>query len=196
METQLVEHDSFRRMRWRNGGGSTLELDVERHVDYPGPVLRVSVADVNEDGPFSVFSGYDRTLTLISGHGMTLNYDEQSDDVLGYRFASASFKGEIQTHSLLHDGPTQDFNVFTLRRHYTHNVSVLSDKTNEWYNEDAHRLLIYSVEADARVIAPNNDEMVVKARSLLKVDQPVKGMWRTESGPVILVSIFSNSVRT
>jgi environmental stress-induced protein Ves len=195
METRLVEHDSFRRMRWRNGGGSTLELEVERHVDCPEPVLRVSVADVTEDGPFSVFPGYDRTLTLISGHGMTLNYDEQSKDVLGYRFASASFEGEVQTHSLLHDGPTQDFNVFTLRTHYTHNVSVLPDRKNEWYNEHSHRLLIYSVEADARVIAPNSDEMLVKARSLLKVDQPVKGVWRIESGPVILVSILSNRVQ-
>lgn len=195
METQLVEHDSFRRMRWRNGGGSTLELYVERHVDYADPVLRVSVADVNEDGPFSVFPGYDRTLTLISGHGMTLKYDEQSEDVLGYRFASASFEGEIQTHSLLHDGATQDFNVFTLRKHYTHSVSVLPDEKNEWYNEHAHRLLIYSVEADARVIVPNSDEINVKARSLLKVDQPIKGIWRTESGPVILLSVFSNSVR-
>ncbi len=54
-----------RPMPWANGRGTTVEMLREEG-------LRLSVAVVAEDGPFSVFPGIDRVLTVISGPGFRL----------------------------------------------------------------------------------------------------------------------------
>ena len=58
---------------WKNGGGTTREIAAFP----PGAGLddfgwRLSVAEVERDGPFSVFSGVDRTIVLLDGAGMRL----------------------------------------------------------------------------------------------------------------------------
>ena len=70
---QLLAPADYRRMPWKNGGGHTLEVAS----DPPGSGVaafawRVSVADVDRDGPFSAFPGVDRTLVLLAGNGMRL----------------------------------------------------------------------------------------------------------------------------
>ena len=53
---------------WRNGGGVTREL-----LAWPNPAdwrLRISVADIAADGPFSAFPGVRRWFTLLSGEGV------------------------------------------------------------------------------------------------------------------------------
>ena len=90
MNVQVLKPDSFKRMSWRNGGGSTTELHAEEHDNYEGPVWRISMAEVTSDGPFSHFEDYDRTLTLVKGPGMTLHHAGGAEDVLGQRFAMAT----------------------------------------------------------------------------------------------------------
>jgi len=54
--------------RWRNGGGVTRELPA-----WPSPQewrVRVSVADVEREGPFSSFPGVDRWFAVIDGAGV------------------------------------------------------------------------------------------------------------------------------
>lgn len=55
---------------WKNGGGRTREL-----LAWPRAgawSLRVSVADVEADGPFSAFPGVERWFTVIDGAGVVL----------------------------------------------------------------------------------------------------------------------------
>ena len=60
----------FRVMPWANGRGHTTEMWRE---DRDGALLwRLSRAAVAEDGPFSLFAGVDRSLTVISGPGFDL----------------------------------------------------------------------------------------------------------------------------
>jgi len=61
---------------WKNGGGVTREVAAYP----PGAGLadfawRVSFAKVAEGGPFSVFEGVDRIITLVAGRGMELVVD-------------------------------------------------------------------------------------------------------------------------
>ena len=51
--------------RWRNGGGRTREL-----LAWPDAAdwkVRVSVADVESDGPFSAFPGVQRWFAVLEG---------------------------------------------------------------------------------------------------------------------------------
>lgn len=98
---------------WRNGGGITHEL----HREGDGPCgfgLRLSIAEVASDGPFSSFPGVDRVIVLLEGAGLRLTRGplEVRLETPGAPFA---FHGDDPWHGALIDGPTLDFNVMTAR---------------------------------------------------------------------------------
>ncbi len=95
---------------WRNGGGTTRELLV-----WPGGdawKARVSVADVNADGPFSRFERIERWFAVLDGAGVDLRIGGGTQ-----RLTAAtqpfSFSGEAPVQCSLVDGPTRDFNLMT-----------------------------------------------------------------------------------
>ena len=60
----------YRQMPWANGKGVTVEL---AKAEQGGRLLwRLSMATVAEDGPFSVFDGIERNLTVLDGPGFRL----------------------------------------------------------------------------------------------------------------------------
>lgn len=109
----VITPDQWTAQPWKNGGGVTHEL--LREPESGAFSLRVSVADVATDGPFSRFPGIDRSITLIDGHGFRLTRDDgvavQIDGV-GVPF---SFHGEDGWTATLVDGPVRDFNVMVDR---------------------------------------------------------------------------------
>ena len=120
---RILRRDAYRKMPWKNGKGVTEE--VASFPDGAGLdafIWRLSIAHVAEDGPFSVFPGIDRTITLLSGDGMTLDLPEESVElhVSGDPFA---FSGDLEISSRNRGGSTVDFNVMTRRGVAVHRVS-------------------------------------------------------------------------
>jgi environmental stress-induced protein Ves len=103
-------------MPWKNGGGLTEEI-ATRPADagLDDFELRVSIAEVARDGPFSRFPGIDRTITLIEGAGMRLARGDR-DIVMRTPFEPYAFSGDVPIDCALIDGPIRDFNVM-VRRH-------------------------------------------------------------------------------
>lgn len=113
----------YQEMRWKNGGGLTREILVWPGADWS---LRLSMATVGSDGPFSVFEGVDRTLTVLTGEGVDLTVAGQQTRLLpDLPFA---FPGDAETSSRLIGGTVTDFNVMTRRARLTHHVEVVSDR--------------------------------------------------------------------
>ncbi|WP_137155032.1 HutD family protein [Rhizobium sp. FKL33] len=120
---RILRRDDYRKMPWKNGKGVTEEV-----ASFPeGAALdefgwRLSIAHVAEDGPFSVFPGIDRTITLLSGNGMTLDLPDESVklQISGEPF---SFSGDLVISSRNHGGATVDFNVMTRCGVFAHCVS-------------------------------------------------------------------------
>ncbi len=93
---------------WRNGGGVTREL-----LAWPAPhdwQVRVSVADVDREGPFSAYPGVDRWLGVIDGAGIELVIDGVPSRV-ERRGAPLRFRGEAAVHCRLIEGATRDLNL-------------------------------------------------------------------------------------
>lgn len=93
---------------WRNGGGSTREL-----LAWPSAAhwrLRLSVADIDTDGPFSVFDGVQRWFVVLQGAGVALSIAGRAH---AQRLADAPlcFDGAARTDCRLLDGPTRDLNL-------------------------------------------------------------------------------------
>lgn len=76
MTTKLIPKSSYKIMPWKNGQGSTTQIDIfPEGAQFPdGEFLwRLSSARVGASGPFSIFPGCDRLLVVLSGQGLSLN---------------------------------------------------------------------------------------------------------------------------
>ena len=113
MTPQLISVADTPPQPWRNGGGSTREL-----LAWPTATdwqLRLSVADIDADGPFSVFDGVQRWLVVLQGAGLALM-------IAGHarlqRLADAplQFDGSARTDCRLLDGRTRDLNLMLRQR--------------------------------------------------------------------------------
>lgn len=92
---------------WANGGGVTTELAAKRVGEHV--VWRISVARIDQDGPFSRFPGMSRVHTIIEGTGLDLLGDS---GVLPARpFLPVSFDGALALNARLLGGPCRAFNV-------------------------------------------------------------------------------------
>lgn len=101
----------YRRQPWANGRGVTVEL---ARADGPGGLLwRLSMATVAEDGPFSLFPGIERNLTVISGPGFRLQGDGIALDARP--LTPVAFPGDVPLAATQVAALSEDFNVMTAR---------------------------------------------------------------------------------
>lgn len=102
---------------WRNGGGITHDLLTWPPGDTPGPAwqLRVSVASIDRDGPFSRFDGVQRWFAVLSGAGVRLQWPG-ADVALQPGDPPLAFDGADAPACTLLDGPTEDLNLMALQR--------------------------------------------------------------------------------
>jgi uncharacterized protein len=95
---------SYRVMPWANGRGQTTELLREDN-------LRLSIATVTEDGPFSIFPGIARNLTVITGPGFRLQ--GTGIDLTAVPLTPVAFPGDVAVSATGVTAPSEDFNVMT-----------------------------------------------------------------------------------
>jgi environmental stress-induced protein Ves len=123
---RIIRHADCRPMPWKNGGGVTTEI-----MAWPPAAgldafdWRISMAQVASGGPFSVFAGIDRTLTVLAGT-MRLAAGDAEPVVLSPLSQPYAFPGDVDTEARLIDGPVLDFNVMTRRGRISHAVERLT----------------------------------------------------------------------
>ena len=97
---------------WKNGGGATRELVCEpanaRADDF---VWRVSVADVTEDGPFSIFPGVQRVIVSLFGDGFELRFADGTRHSVSKPYVPFGFAGDAAVSAHLLGGACLDFNL-------------------------------------------------------------------------------------
>lgn len=102
----------YTRQPWKNGKGVTVEL---ARAESGGALLwRLSMATVAEDGPFSLFPGIERNLTVISGPGFRLEGNGLS--LTCAPLVPVAFPGDVAVSAQGATGTvSEDFNVMTAR---------------------------------------------------------------------------------
>lgn len=109
----VIPANEYRRERWKNGAGWTREI-----IRVPGRddwSWRLSIAEIEQDAPFSAFAGVDRELVLLSGNGLRLRFDDGELHTLQPPHERLRFRGERAVVGELVDGPTHDFNLMWRR---------------------------------------------------------------------------------
>ena len=113
----------YRRMPWKNGGGETVEIAVfPPEADLSAFGWRISMATVASDGPFSVFAGIDRTLSILEGEGMELDITGREPVVLTKTSQPLAFPADVATSARLVSGTIVDLNIMTRRGQWAHRV--------------------------------------------------------------------------
>ena len=108
MSVRMVSVDEVLPQRWRNGGGVTRELLAWPSADAWR--VRVSVADVESDGPFSAFPAVERWFAVLDGNGVELTVGGTVHRLTAGS-APLHFSGEAAAVCRLLDGPTRDLNL-------------------------------------------------------------------------------------
>ena len=107
-------------MPWKNGGGDTKEIEISpvgasiENFDW-----RISMAHVAVSGPFSLFPGVDRTLSVIGGVGIALNFRDREAVLVDLQSQPVSFSGDLEVDGILVGGPIDDLERFWIE--ITHN---------------------------------------------------------------------------
>ena len=109
---------------WKNGKGTTTEL---WRLERDGALMvRLSRASVVEDGPFSIFPGIERNLTVLTGPGFRLTGEGLDLDCAPLK--PVAFPGDVTVAASGTGGQrSDDFNVMTARALPRPEVAALTD---------------------------------------------------------------------
>ena len=173
---------------WKNGGGVTREL-----LAWPSPadwVFRLSVAEVQADGPFSNFAGVQRWFAVLSGVGVRLSigaaapYEEHT---LTTDSAPFCFDGALPVDCTLIDGATQDFNLMVradqARAQMQRVVGSLQTKA-----KGPRSVAVWSGDTDATLWLDQKCTHV-SANTLAWQDLPAKAVLKVMASNALLMEI-------
>ncbi len=111
---------------WKNGGGLTWDIACyPEQSGFDDFDWRISMAEVATSGPFSVFSGVDRTMCILEGDGLGLTIGSGSPFLLRQDDKPFAFPADIATDARLLGGPVIDLNIMSRRGVFQHSVSKL-----------------------------------------------------------------------
>ncbi|MGW2271041.1 HutD/Ves family protein [Streptomyces yangpuensis] len=163
---------------WKNGGGVTREIAAwPPDADMESFRWRASLAEVAADGPFSVFPGTDRTLTLAEGAGMDLVV-AGAHRLVDERFAPQDFAGDEPTDCRLLSGPVVNFNVMYRRGAATAETAVVRGRLG-LTAEPGETLLVVALDGTATLGAPWGPGHALGPYDAALVRGPFTGLVRT-----------------
>ena len=172
MSVSVVELDRIVPTPWKNGGGTTRDL-----LAWPDPAhwqLRISVAEIERDGPFSDFGGIDRWFAVLAGTGVALQMGGERYEIR--RGAPPlEFDGALAPMCWLLDGPTSDLNLL-VRRDAGQGRMVDALPGQDWVSDVAWRGLVTSDAVHLMV----DDQLAAGTRgvTLIWSAQAARQRWR------------------
>jgi len=152
MAHRLLTPSDYRRMPWKNSGGETVEIAVwPPESDLDSFEWRLSLASVNEDGPFSIFPGIDRHLSVVEGAGIGLAFGNGDAVTLTRATPSFFFPGDMPVSGRLLDGPIVDLNLMVRRARRAATVSRLENGIERPFDLVPCTLVVHA-QTPARIV--------------------------------------------
>lgn len=170
-KTTLLRAADYPRMPWKNGGGSTEEITRDAGNALDGFGWRVSIADIEASGGFSVFTGYQRIISVLQGNGMTLNIDGNDSRPLAVSDPFA-FSGDSQVSCRLLDGPIRDFNLIYNPRRFAARLHWLDVRQPQRLFSSAGTLLLFSTARQLASSVNDGPWEILGTHDCLRIDNP------------------------
>ena len=189
---RLIQYASLRPTPWKNGGGVTTELAMSP----PGAGLddfdwRVSLASIAEDGPFSQFPGVDRTLVLVAGDGVLLDFGDERV-VLSPSEPLVEFAGEDPVHATVHGQSTLDFNVLTRRGRYRHRIEPFVVCGSVPLPRRSVTTLVFLADGESLSVGSARERLALVRYDLLVLDGEQAWTLESAQATVFVVDLIAN----
>ncbi|MBY0446069.1 MAG: HutD family protein [Burkholderiales bacterium] len=174
----VLRHSDLPVEAWKNGGGLTSEIAIcPVGADLADFDWRISMATIGVDGGFSEFAGIDRSLALVAGKGVNLQFGKGEPQPLLPKEKPLRFAGEAQVYARLLQGEVIDFNVMTRRSRYRHSLrqQIFSlPETQLFSGEDC---LLFLAEGESVLCQKGELQFVLKRFDSLYLSAGDVGEW-------------------
>jgi environmental stress-induced protein Ves len=188
---RILRAADYRVMPWKNGGGTTTEIAVSPDgAGLDDFDWRVSMARIEQDGPFSSFPGIDRTLSILEGEGIILHVADRVPIGLTSASEPLPFPADVATGARLIAGPITDLNVMTRRSRVSHSVERLAVADVVEFAAEADAMLVLCHQGQVRI--GGLDEKALGPLDTLIVDASLPSIRLTSDAPA---SIFVVRIR-
>lgn len=191
--SKLIQYASLHATPWKNGGGSTTEIAIAPYgATFDDFDWRISLATISASGPFSVFPGIDRTLTLVSGPCVVLDVGNGRQVALSEREPVLAFPGEIAVGATVDGAPTTDFNVMTRRARCGHQLERRVVRDFSTLERRSATTIVFLAEGESLALSSADERL-----SMVRYDAVVlntEDVWTLEAGSatVFIVDILPN----
>ncbi len=169
---QTVRLDQVPPQRWRNDGGSTQEL-----LTWPTArdwMFRISVAQIERDGPFSAYRGIERWFAVVSGDGVSLGFDGKTVHLTAGS-DPLQFDGATSPDCVLRSGSTTDLNLM-VRSELAHGRMQRVAPTADWHSDARFRAAYTATHATLKV--DTSSSVSIAAGTLVWSDVSAGERWR------------------
>jgi environmental stress-induced protein Ves len=168
----ILRSAAYQRMPWKNGSGETLEIAVAPpQATFDTLDWRISMARVTQDGPFSMLPQIDRTLCVLDGPGLDLDFGADGGT---HRVTAATapfpFSADRPLHACILGGPITDLNVMTRRGRYRHAVCRLPIGPSQAIDSVADQLLVFCAHGAVTVALDNRPDIRLDAHDGVLMD--------------------------
>lgn len=172
MHMKVLRASDYKRMPWKNGGGETVEITVfPPNASVSDFDWRISMATVASDGPFSIFPGIDRTLSILDGNGMSLAIDGAAPVLLTRHSQPRSFAADVAVDATLPEGTITDLNVMTRRESFTHQVERASGSFSVSKQSDTETIIVLATGSVP--MKSSQDSVVLEALDAVWIDDTI-----------------------
>ena len=179
---RVIPPETFKTTPWKNGGGVTHEIAREAAGD--GYAWRLSLAEVERDGPFSAFPGMARILTVVEGAGMRLVH---ADGVIeAPPLQPVLFSGELAVAGACIDGPVRNLNLIYDPKLVMASVTCLKSGMQDLpSSRPSRRCALYAISGRARIGSAQD----VETGSMALFDGRAEGIVLDEGSTALLLTL-------
>lgn len=190
--TQLIQYASLRPAPWKNGGGSTTEIAVSPsgagldEFDW-----RVSLATISQSGPFSCFPGIDRSLALVDGDGVLLDFGDERF-VLSPSEPLIEFAGEDTVHATVTGALTTDFNVMTRRGRCRHRLEPVVVRGQVTLARRSGTTLLFLADGESLALSSPRERIAMVRYDVVVLEDDEVWALEASLATVFVVDIINN----
>jgi environmental stress-induced protein Ves len=190
--TQLIQYASLRPAPWKNGGGSTTEIAISpTGAGFDEFDWRISLATISQSGPFSSFPGIDRSLALVDGDGVLLDFGDERF-VLSPSEPLIEFAGEDAVHATVTGALTTDFNVMTRRGRCRHRLEPLVVRGQEELKRRSATTLLFLADGESLTLSSTRERIAMVRYDVVVMEAEEAWTLEASLATVFVVDIINN----
>ena len=149
---QLLTQEDYSSTPWKNGKGITQDvLLLPAGASHDNFDIRVSIAPIVGEAPFSAFPGIERIITCLSDNPVILVFADRNEVRLD-RLMPFQFDSNLSPSTRLPEGEGRVLNVMTRRGRWNASVKIINGGVDEVLEVPSGGLsVVHAARGDCRV---------------------------------------------